>query len=66
MDKDILNPMKHMFDQDAESQHACEVTLPAIRENYYKFDKFYNERFNKTETQKIAEQKIKEVKKQME
>lgn len=51
MDKDILNPMKHMFDQDAESQHACEVTLPAIRENYYKFDKFYNERFNKTETQ---------------
>lgn len=50
LDKDILNPMKHMFDQDAESQHACEVTLPAIKENYYKFDRFYNERFNKTAT----------------
>ncbi|MCQ2211226.1 MAG: polysaccharide pyruvyl transferase family protein [Paludibacteraceae bacterium] len=50
LDKDILNPMKHMFDQDAESQHACEVTLPAIRENYYKFEQFYHRCFNKTET----------------
>lgn len=50
LDKDILNPMKHMFDQDAESLHACMVTLPAIRENYFKFDNFYNERFNKTAT----------------
>lgn len=50
LDKDILNPMKHMFDQDAESQHACEVTLPAIRENFFKFDNFYNERFKKTTT----------------
>lgn len=50
LDKDILNPMKHMFDQDEESQHACIVTLPAIHENYFKFDKFYHNRFNKTGT----------------
>jgi hypothetical protein len=27
----------------------CELTMPAIRINYEKFDKFYHERFNKTE-----------------
>lgn len=50
MDKDILNPVKSMWDQDEESIKACELTLPAIRENYFKFAKFYNGRFNKTKT----------------
>ena len=26
----------------------CELTLPAIQENYYKFDKFYHKRFERT------------------
>ncbi len=48
-DKDPLNPFPHMWDQDAESRRNCELTLPAIKENYYKFDKFYHNRFDKTE-----------------
>lgn len=48
LDKDILNPLKHMWDQDEESLRACEMTLPAIRENYNKFTNFYNTRFEKT------------------
>ena len=47
-DKDPLNPFQHMWDKDAESQRMCELTMPAIRENFYKFDKFYHERFDKT------------------
>jgi hypothetical protein len=47
-DKDILNPLKNMWDKDEESRRMCELTIPAIRENYYKFDGFYTERFNRT------------------
>lgn len=46
-DKDPLNPFKNMWDQDAESKRMCELTMPAIRENYKKFDAFYHERFNR-------------------
>ena len=38
MDKDPLDPMKNMWDQDEESRKMLELTMPAIRENYYKFD----------------------------
>ena len=47
-DKDPLNPMKHMWDADEESRRMCELSLPAIRENFKKFDRFYHERFNRT------------------
>ena len=47
-DKDPLNPFPHMWDQDEVSRRNCEMTLPAIKENYYKFDKFYNIKFDKT------------------
>lgn len=47
-DKDPLNPFKNMWDQDEESRKMCELTLPAIRENYYKFDSFYTDAFNRT------------------
>jgi len=43
-----LNPFKLMWDKDVESRRMCELTMPAIRENYAKFDRFYHERFNKT------------------
>ena len=45
LDKDILDPIKNMWDQDEVSVNACKLSLPAIRENYFKFDKFYNSHF---------------------
>lgn len=45
---DPLNPFKLMWDKDEESRRMCELTMPAIRENCAKFDRFYRERFNKT------------------
>lgn len=47
-DKDPLNPMKNMWDTDEESRRMCELSLPAIRENYVKFDRFYREQFERT------------------
>ena len=47
-DKDPLNPMKNMWDTDEESRRMCELSLPAIRVNYEKFERFYTERFNRT------------------
>lgn len=47
-DKNPLDPMKNMWDKDEESVRMCTLSLPAIRENYYKFDKFYHERFCRT------------------
>lgn len=54
-DKNALNPMEHMWDTDAESRKMCELSLPAIRENYRKFNKFYNEKFCKTAKRYTAE-----------
>ena len=47
-DRDILNPMKHMWDTDEASRRNLELSMPAIRVNYHKFDTFYNRRFQKT------------------
>lgn len=47
-DKDPLNPFKNMWDKDEESRRMCELTMPAIRENYKKFDHFYHECFSRT------------------
>lgn len=62
-DKDPLNPFKHMWDQDEESLRMCELTMPAIRENYYKFDRFYQERFDIT-SQKYTSANFSEIKKE--
>ena len=40
---DPLNPAKRMWDSDEESRRMLELTMPAIRENYAKFDRFYHE-----------------------
>ncbi|MCI5950127.1 MAG: polysaccharide pyruvyl transferase family protein [Parolsenella sp.] len=40
---DPLNPAKRMWDSDAESLRMVELTMPAIRENYAKFVRFYRE-----------------------
>lgn len=47
-DKDPLNPFKGMWDRDEESKRMCELSLPAIQENYYKFDEFYTQEFCRT------------------
>ncbi|WP_303804526.1 polysaccharide pyruvyl transferase family protein [Ruminococcus flavefaciens] len=47
-DKDPLNPFANMWDKDEESRRMCELTMPAIRLNYEKFDRFYHEKFDKT------------------
>lgn len=47
-DKDPLNPYKNMWDQDEESKRMCELTMPAIRENYFRFEEFYTNRFYRT------------------
>lgn len=47
-DKDPLNPYKNMWDQSEDAKKMVELTLPAIRVNYGKFDRFYHERFDRT------------------
>lgn len=47
-DANPLDPFKKMWDKDAESRLMCELTMPAIRENYKKFDRFYSRRFNRS------------------
>lgn len=49
MKYDPLNPMKNMWDKDADSLKECEKSLPAIEENFYKFDKFYKTQFQLTQ-----------------
>lgn len=45
---DPLNPFSNMWDKDEESRRMCELTMPAIKENYLKFDNFYSNRFKRT------------------
>lgn len=45
---DPLNPMKNMWDKDIDSLQECKKSLPAIVENYYKFDRFYKTQFRLT------------------
>ena len=47
-ERDILNPVKHMWDTDADSRRNLGLSMSAIRVNYHKFDTFYNRRFIKT------------------
>lgn len=47
-DKNPLNPFKNMWDKDEESRRMVELTMPAIKANYVKFDRFYHEKFNRT------------------
>lgn len=46
LDKDVLNPFKHMWDKDETARRMCELTLPAIRINNDKFNDFYRSQFN--------------------
>ena len=59
-DKDPLNPFANMWDKDEESRRMCELTLPAIQENYWKFDRFYHRRFTRTQ-KKYTSQNFNEI-----
>ncbi len=48
LDADPLNPFEKMWDQDDENKKMVELTMPAIKENYHKFNRFYCERFVNT------------------
>lgn len=48
-DKDPLNPFNNMWDKDEESRRMCELSMPAIHENYYKFESFYTRCFDRTQ-----------------
>lgn len=54
-DKDPLNPFANMWDKDEESHRMCELTMPAIRENFYKFDRFYHEHFSRSKKKYTAQ-----------
>lgn len=54
-DKDPLNPFGNMWDKDEESKRMVELTMPAIRENYKKFDQFYHDRFTRTKQKYTSE-----------
>lgn len=47
-DCDVLNPFKRMWDTDEESRRMVELTMPAIIENYKKFETFYSNKFRRT------------------
>ena len=47
-DSDCLNPTKKMWDTDLEARRQIEMMMPAIRENYKKFEDFYTNRFRRT------------------
>ena len=47
-DSDCLNPVKKMWDTDNEARRQIEMMMPAIRENYQKFEDFYTNRFRRT------------------
>ena len=44
-DKDILNPMRNMWDQNPDALERCRKTLPQIHKNYEKFKAFYNSQY---------------------
>ena len=47
-DCDVLNPYKRMWDTDEESRKMVGLTMPAIKENYKKFENFYSNHFIRT------------------
>ena len=47
-DKNPLDPVKNLWDKDDESKRMIALTMPAIEKNYYKFEDFYTNEFDRT------------------
>lgn len=45
LNKDVLNPIENMWDVDAEARKMCSLSMPAIKINYEKFNRFYKTRY---------------------
>ena len=41
----VLNPFGNLWDKDEETRRECELTLPAIKENYDKFTSFFESQY---------------------
>ena len=54
-DKNPLNPMAHMWDTDPVARRQCEMSLPSIRENYQKFQRFFAGQFRNTHCRYTAQ-----------
>lgn len=48
LESDPLNPARKMWDQDENTKKNIELSLPAIRDNYFKFEDFYTQQFQRT------------------
>ena len=48
IDKNPLDPIKHMWDTDPESRKMCELSLPYIKENFEKIKNFYYKKMQLT------------------
>lgn len=48
-DKNPLDPFRNMWDKDEDSRRMVEASMPAIRVNYDKFDRFYRKRCPRSE-----------------
>lgn len=59
-DSDCMNPTKKMWDTDTEARRQVEMMMPAIRENYLKFETFYTNRFRRTK-KKYTDQNFNDV-----
>ena len=54
-DKNVLDPIKNLWDADEESKRMVELSMPAIRVNNTKFLNFYNEHFKISEGKYTSE-----------
>ena len=45
-DKNVLNPFPNMWDQDEEGRKNAELSMPAIRKNWAKFQQFFKEQYD--------------------
>lgn len=55
IESDPLNPFKNMWDQDSKSKKMVEEAMPFIQKNYYKFEDFYNNQFDRTKKMYLYE-----------
>ena len=62
-DKNPLNPFGNMWDKDDESKRMVELSMPAIRTNYEKFERFFHEQFIRT-SQKYTSKNFDQISKE--
>lgn len=46
LDKDVLNPFKNMWDEEEEVRRNAKLSMPAIQENWVKFQNFFEKQYD--------------------